>query len=57
MTDIHIECDWSRPILCPRSRSADLGMFFTTIVAMASDAIKTKGSIFKNNLYYCKIMY
>ena len=31
----------SRPMMCLRSRSAALRMFFTTIVAMASDAIKT----------------
>ena len=44
-------------MICLRSRSAALRMFFTTIVAMASDAIKTKGYILKGNIYYCKILY
>ena len=32
-------------------------MFSTTFVAMASEAIKTKGLIFKGNTYDCKILY
>ena len=33
----------SRPMMCLRSRSATLRMFSTTIVTVASEAIKTKG--------------
>ena len=32
-----------RPMMCLRSRSAVLVMFFATIVAVASDAVNTKG--------------
>ena len=47
----------SRPMIYPRSISVALRMFFTTIVAKASDAIKTKGYIFKGNIYYCNILH
>ena len=49
MTDPDIVCvigqgRLSRPMMCLRSRSATLIMlFFTTIVTVASDDIKTKG--------------
>ena len=33
----------SRPMVCRRCRSASLGIFFTMLVAMVSDAIETHG--------------
>ena len=47
----------SRPMMCLRYRSATLRMFSTTIVAIASEAIKTEGYIFKGNIFDCKILY
>ena len=44
-------------MMCTRSKSAALRMFFTRIVAMASDDIKTKGLNFKGDIYFCKILY
>ena len=33
----------SRPMVCRRCRSASLGIFFTMLVAVVSDAIETHG--------------
>ena len=50
----------SRPIMCRRSSSAALRMFFTTIVAMASEAFKPRvtfsKTIYINEKYCINIM-